>query len=207
MAQFSAQKIIQLGGTLLTLSDSSGYIYDPEGIDQDKLAFVQELKNIKRGRISAYAEAYPNAKFFPGERPWGVACDIALPCATQNELDKTEAQSLVDNGCMCVGEGANMPSTPAAIEVFQKAKILFSPGKASNAGGVATSGFEMSQNSLKLSWTAEEVDTRLNQVMNDIHEACVTYGKDQDGYVDYVKGANIAGFVRIAEAMMAQGVV
>lgn len=207
VAQFSAQKIIQLGGTLLTLSDSSGYIYDPEGIDQDKLAFVQELKNIKRGRISAYAEAYPNAKFFPGERPWGVACDIALPCATQNELDKTEAQSLVDNGCMCVGEGANMPSTPAAIEVFQKAKILFSPGKASNAGGVATSGFEMSQNSLKLSWTAEEVDTRLNQVMNDIHEACVTYGKDQDGYVDYVKGANIAGFVRIAEAMMAQGVV
>ena len=207
VAQFSAQKIIQLGGTLLTLSDSSGYIYDPEGIDQDKLAFVQELKNIKRGRISSYAEAYPNAKFFPGERPWGVACDIALPCATQNELDKTEAQSLVDNGCMCVGEGANMPSTPAAIEVFQKAKILFSPGKASNAGGVATSGFEMSQNSLKLSWTAEEVDTRLNQVMNDIHEACVTYGKDQDGYVDYVKGANIAGFVRIAEAMMAQGVV
>ena len=207
VAQFSAQKIIQLGGTLLTLSDSSGYIYDPEGIDQDKLAFVQELKNIKRGRISAYVDTYPNAKFFPGERPWGVACDIALPCATQNELDKTEAQSLVDNGCMCVGEGANMPSTPAAIEVFQKAKILFSPGKASNAGGVATSGFEMSQNSLKLSWTAEEVDARLNQVMNDIHEACVTYGKNQDGYVDYVKGANIAGFVRIAEAMLAQGVV
>jgi glutamate dehydrogenase (NADP+) len=207
VAQFSAQKIIQLGGTLLTLSDSSGYIHDPEGIDQDKLAFVQELKNIKRGRISAYVDAYPNAKFFPGERPWGVACDIALPCATQNELDKTEAQSLVDNGCMCVGEGANMPSTPAAIEVFQKSKILFSPGKASNAGGVATSGFEMSQNSLKLSWTAEEVDARLNQVMNDIHEACVTYGKDQDGYVDYVKGANIAGFVRIAEAMLAQGVV
>ena len=177
------------------------------GIDEAKLAFVMELKNVKRGRISTYTTAYPSAKFIPGEKPWGVACDIALPCATQNELDESEAQTLVNNGCVCVGEGANMPSTPGAIEVFQKAKILFSPGKASNAGGVATSGLEMSQNSFRLNWTSEEVDARLHQIMNDIHQACVTYGTCQDGYVDYVKGANIAGFVKIAEAMMAQGVV
>jgi glutamate dehydrogenase (NADP+) len=207
VAQFAAQKVIQLGGKVLTFSDSSGYIYDAEGIDEAKLAFVMELKNVKRGRISAYTTAYPSAKFIPGEKPWGVACDIALPCATQNELDESEAQTLVNNGCVCVGEGANMPSTPGAIEVFQKAKILFSPGKASNAGGVATSGLEMSQNSLRLNWTSEEVDARLHQIMNDIHQACVTYGTGQDGYVDYVKGANIAGFVKIAEAMMAQGVV
>ena len=207
VAQFAAQKVIQLGGKVLTFSDSSGYIYDAEGIDEAKLAFVMELKNVKRERISAYTTAYPSAKFIPGEKPWGVACDIALPCATQNELDESEAQTLVNNGCVCVGEGANMPSTPGAIEVFQKAKILFSPGKASNAGGVATSGLEMSQNSLRLNWTSEEVDARLHQIMNDIHQACVTYGTGQDGYVDYVKGANIAGFVKIAEAMMAQGVV
>ena len=207
VAQFAAQKVIQLGGKVLTFSDSSGYIYDAEGIDEAKLAFVMELKNVQRGRISAYTEAYPGAKFIPGERPWNVPCDIALPCATQNELDESEAKTLVNNGCVCVGEGANMPCTPGAIEVFQKAKILFSPGKASNAGGVATSGLEMSQNSLRLNWTSEEVDARLHQIMNDIHQACVTYGTDQDGYVDYVKGANIAGFVKIAEAMMAQGVV
>jgi glutamate dehydrogenase (NADP+) len=166
-----------------------------------------DLKNVKRGRISDYTQAYPKAKFVAGERPWSVGCAIALPCATQNELNADEAQTLVNNGCICVGEGANMPCTPGAIEVFQKAKILFSPGKASNAGGVATSGLEMSQNSLRLNWTSEEVDAKLHQIMNDIHQACVTYGTDKDGYVDYVKGANIAGFVKIAEAMMAQGVV
>ncbi len=207
VAQYAAQKAIQLGAKVVTLSDSSGYVHDPEGIDQEKLAFVQELKNVKRGRISAYAEAYPNAKFVAGERPWSVTCDVAMPCATQNELNETEAQTLVSNGCICVGEGANMPSTPEAIEVFHKAKILFSPGKASNAGGVATSGLEMSQNSLRLNWASEEVDARLQQIMNDIHQACVTYGTDHSGYVDYVKGANIAGFVKVAEAMMAQGVV
>ncbi len=207
VAQYAAQKAIQLGAKVVTLSDSSGYVHDPEGIDQEKLAFIQELKNVKRGRISAYAEAYPNAKFVAGERPWSVTCDVAMPCATQNELNETEAQTLVSNGCICVGEGANMPSTPEAIEVFHKAKILFSPGKASNAGGVATSGLEMSQNSLRLNWASEEVDARLQQIMNDIHQACVTYGTDHSGYVDYVKGANIAGFVKVAEAMMAQGVV
>ena len=207
VAQYAAQKAIQLGAKVVTLSDSSGYVHDPEGIDQEKLAFIQELKNVKRGRISAYAEAYPNAKFVAGERPWSVTCDVAMPCATQNELNETEAQTLVSNGCICVGEGANMPSTPEAIEVFHKAKILFSPGKASNAGGVATSGLEMSQNSLRLNWASEEEDARLQQIMNDIHQACVTYGTDHSGYVDYVKGANIAGFVKVAEAMMAQGVV
>jgi len=207
VAQFAAQKVLQLGGKVVTFSDSSGYIYDAEGIDAEKLAFVMELKNVKRGRISAYTEAYPKAKFVAGERPWSVACAIALPCATQNELNEDQAQTLISNGCICVGEGANMPCTPGAIEAFQKAKILFSPGKASNAGGVATSGLEMSQNSLRLNWTSEEVDAKLHQIMNDIHQACVTYGTDSDGYVDYVKGANIAGFVKIAEAMMAQGVV
>lgn len=207
VAQFAAQKIIELGGKVVTFSDSSGYIYDAEGIDSEKLAFVMDLKNVKRGRISDYTQAYPKAKFVAGERPWSVGCAIALPCATQNELNADEAQTLVNNGCICVGEGANMPCTPGAIEVFQKAKILFSPGKASNAGGVATSGLEMSQNSLRLNWTSEEVDAKLHQIMNDIHQACVTYGTDKDGYVDYVKGANIAGFVKIAEAMMAQGVV
>jgi len=189
------------------LSDSSGFVHDPEGIDAEKLAFIKELKNVKRGRISAYAEAYPSAKFVAGERPWSVPCDVALPCATQNELNEEQAQTLVDNGCICVGEGANMPCTPEAIAVFHKAKILFSPGKASNAGGVATSGLEMSQNSLRLNWTSDEVNARLEQIMNNIHQACVTYGTDDDGYVDYVRGANIAGFVKIAEAMMAQGVV
>ncbi len=207
VAQYATEKATQFGGKVVTLSDSGGYIYDTDGIDTDKLAFIMELKNVKRGRISEYVSKYPSAKYFAGERPWSVKCDVALPCATQNELNKEEAKTLVSNGCMCVGEGANMPSTPEAIEVFTENKILFSPGKASNAGGVATSGLEMSQNSLRLSWTSEEVDTKLHTIMNDIHAACVKYGKDETGYVDYVKGANIAGFVKIADAMIAQGVV
>ncbi len=207
VAQYATQKALQLGGKVVTLSDSSGYIYDQEGIDDEKLAFVMHLKNVKRGRIKEYVEKYPAARYFEGERPWNVSCDIALPCATQNELNKEEAQTLINNGCICVGEGANMPCTPEAIEVFVENKILFSPGKASNAGGVATSGLEMSQNSLRLGWTTEEVDQKLHSIMNNIHAACVKYGKDGDGYVDYVKGANIAGFVKIADAMLAQGVV
>ena len=207
VAQFAAEKVIELGGKVVTFSDSSGYIYDAEGIDEEKLKFVMDLKNIKRGRIKEYVKAFPSAKYIEGERPWGLVCDIALPCATQNELDADDAKKLVDNGCICVSEGANMPSTPDAISVFQKAKILFSPGKASNAGGVATSGLEMSQNSLRLSWTRKEVDEKLHAIMNAIHDACVKYGKSGDGYVDYVKGANVAGFVKVADAMLDQGVV
>ena len=207
VAQYTAEKVLQLGGTVLTMSDSNGYIYDPEGIDAEKLAYVMELKNIYRGRIREYAEKYPSAQYFPGERPWGVKCDIAMPCATQNELNGEEAKTLLANGCMCVAEGANMPSTPEAIEVFLNSKILYSPGKASNAGGVATSGLEMTQNSMRLKWTPEEVDRHLKQIMTDIHEACVKYGKEEDGYVNYVKGANIAGFIKVADAMMAQGLV
>ena len=207
VAQYAAEKAMEFGGKVVTMSDSGGFIYDAEGLNEEKLAFIMNLKNVKRGRISEYVSKYPGAKYSEGERPWGVKCDIALPCATQNELDAKEAKTLVDNGCICVSEGANMPSTPEAIEVFTKAKILFAPGKASNAGGVATSGLEMSQNSLRMSWTAKEVDEKLHNIMNDIHAACVEYGKDGDGYVDYVKGANVAGFVKVADAMMAQGVV
>lgn len=207
VAQYAAEKATQLGGKVVTLSDSSGYIYDADGIDAQKLAHVMEIKNELRGRISDYLTKYPTAKFVAGKRPWEVKCDVALPCATQNELDEAEAKALVANGCICVAEGANMPSTPEAVAVFQKAKILFAPGKASNAGGVATSGLEMSQNSLRLSWTAEEVDERLKRIMLDIHASCVKYGSDASGYVDYVKGANIAGFVKVADAMLAQGVV
>lgn len=207
VAQYAAEKAMEFGGKVVTLSDSSGYIYDKDGLDEEKLNFVMELKNEKRGRISEYAKKFPSAKYVDGKNPWEVKCDIALPCATQNELDGDEAKTLVKNGCICVGEGANMPCTPDAITEFHRAKILFSPGKASNAGGVATSGLEMSQNSLRMSWTAKEVDEKLHNIMNDIHAACVQYGKDGDGYVDYVKGANIAGFVKIADAMMAQGVV
>jgi glutamate dehydrogenase (NADP+) len=207
VAQYAAEKVIQLDGKVVTLSDSSGYIYDIDGIDAAKLAYVMEIKNELRGRISDYLTKYPNAKFVAGKRPWEVKCDVALPCATQNELNEEEAQLLVANGCICVAEGANMPSTPEAVIVFHKAKILFAPGKASNAGGVATSGLEMSQNSLRLSWTAEEVDERLKKIMLDIHASCLKYGKDATGYVDYVKGANIAGFVKVADAMLAQGVV
>lgn len=207
VAQYACEKATELGAKVVTLSDSSGYIYDKEGIDSDKLAFVMELKNVKRGRISEYADKYPSAKFVSGQKPWGEKVDIALPCATQNELDKEHADSLVSNGVICVAEGANMPTTPEAIEVFQNAKVLFSPGKASNAGGVATSGLEMSQNSLRLSWTREEVDEKLHGIMVSIHEACVKYGANEDGSVDYVKGANIAGFVKVADAMIDQGTV
>ena len=207
VAQYAAEKAMEFGGKVITFSDSGGYILDEEGMNAEKLAFVMELKNEKRGRIKEYVEKYPSARYFEGKRPWEVPCDVALPCATQNELNEEEAKVLINNGCTCVGEGANMPCTPEAISVFQNAKILFSPGKASNAGGVATSGLEMSQNSLRLSWTAKEVDEKLHNIMNDIHAACVQYGKDGDGYVDYVKGANVAGFVKVADAMLAQGVV
>jgi glutamate dehydrogenase (NADP+) len=207
VAQYAAEKATELGGKVVTLSDSSGYIYDADGIDAEKLAHVMDIKNVQRARISEYTKKYPNAKFVEGKRPWEVKCDIALPCATQNELNADEAKTLVANGCVCVSEGANMPSTPEAMEVFTKAKILFAPGKASNAGGVATSGLEMSQNSLRLSWTSEEVDERLKAIMAAIHESCVKYGADGNGYVDYVKGANVAGFVKVADAMLAQGVV
>lgn len=207
VAQYAAEKATQLGGKVVTMSDSSGYIYDEAGIDAEKLAYVMEIKNVNYGRISDYVKKYPSAKFVEGKRPWEVKCDIALPCATQNELNEEEAKTLVANGCFCVAEGANMPSTPEAVTIFQNSKILFAPGKASNAGGVATSGLEMSQNSLRLSWTSEEVDERLKEIMKNIHEACVKYGSDGNGYVDYVKGANIAGFVKVADAMLGQGVV
>lgn len=207
VAQYAAEKVIQLGGKVVTLSDSGGYIYDKDGIDADKLAFVMNLKNDKRGRISEYTDKYTSAKFHKGKTPWDVTCDIALPCATQNELEEKDAKNLLDNGCMCVAEGANMPCTADAIHAFHKAKVLFAPGKASNAGGVATSGLEMSQNSLRISWTREEVDERLKDIMEDIHDSCIEYGKDEDGYCNYVKGANIAGFVKVADAMLAQGVI
>ncbi len=207
VAQYATEKVLQLGGKVVTLSDSNGFVYDPDGIDEEKLAFVMHLKNVKRGRIREYVEKYPTAQYFEGQKPWGIKADVALPCATQNEIDGKDAQTLVDNGVMCVGEGANMPTTPEGIEVFQKAKILYSPGKASNAGGVAVSGLEMSQNSMRLQWTREEVDQKLRQIMHNIHESCVRYGTEADGYVNYVKGANIAGFVKVADAMLAQGYV
>ncbi len=207
VSQYTCEKATQLGAKVVTLSDSSGYIYDKEGIDADKLAFVMELKNVKRGRISEYVEKYPKATFHKDENPWKVKCDIAMPCATQNEIHSPDAKLLIENGCFMVIEGANMPSTIEAIEVYQNAKILFAPGKASNAGGVATSGLEMSQNSLRMNWSSEKVDRRLKAIMDNIHEACIKYGAEDDGYVDYMKGANIAGFVKVADAMLAQGVV
>ncbi len=207
VAQYAIEKATELGGKVVTASDSSGYIYDADGITAEKLAYIMEIKNVNYGRISDYVTKYASAKFVSGKRPWEVKCDIALPCATQNELNGDEAKALITNGCMCVAEGANMPSTPEAVTEFLKAKILFAPGKASNAGGVATSGLEMSQNSLRLSWTSEEVDQRLKNIMANIHEACVKYGTDANGYTDYVKGANIAGFVKVADAMLAQGIV
>ena len=208
VAQYAAEKTIQLGGKVLTLSDSSGYIVDHEGIDAEKLAHIMTLKNIKRARISAYIETYPNATFVANKTPWDVSCDIALPCATQNELNEKDAEILLKNGCICVSEGANMPSTKEAIAKFHAAKILFAPGKASNAGGVATSGLEMTQNSLRYNWTRAEVDEKLKDIMSNIHDACIEYGRDEKtGYIDYVKGANIAGFVKVADAMLAQGVV
>lgn len=207
VAQYAAEKVLQLGGKVLTLSDSSGYIYDEAGIDEEKLAFVMDLKNVKRGRIKEYISKYTNAEYHEGKTPWEVPCDIALPCATQNELNGEDAKTLLKNGCICVSEGANMPSTKEAITEFHKAKILFAPGKASNAGGVATSGLEMTQNSLRFNWTREEVDKKLKEIMSNIHSACIEYGKDEDGYIDYVRGANIAGFVKVADAMLAQGIV
>jgi glutamate dehydrogenase (NADP+) len=207
VAQYATEKVIELGGKVVTLSDSGGYIYDADGIDTDRLNFIMDLKNVQRGRISEYVDEYPNAKYFKGERPWGAKVDIALPCATQNEVNETEAEVLVKNGVICVAEGANMPSTPDAIEVFQKAGILYAPGKASNAGGVSVSGLEMSQNSLRYNWTREEVDAKLHRIMSDIHASCVKHGKRDDGSIDYVQGANVAGFVKLADAMLDQGVV
>ena len=206
VATYTAEKVIELGGKVVTLSDSNGYIYDPDGIDSEKLAFVFELKNVMRGRIREYAEKY-GCKYVEGGRPWAEKCTIALPSATQNELNGDDAEMLVKNGCFAVSEGANMPSTPEAIEVFLKNKVLYAPGKAANAGGVSVSGLEMTQNSMKISWTKEEVDAKLKEIMYNIHEACVKYGTEEDGYVNYVKGANIAGFMKVAKAMMAQGVL
>ncbi|MCR5018568.1 MAG: NADP-specific glutamate dehydrogenase [Bacteroidales bacterium] len=207
VAQYAAQKAMRLGAKVLTLSDSDGYVYDPDGIDEEKMAYVFQLKNIRRGRIREYAEKYPKAQYFAGQRPWNVPCDIALPCATQNEIEKADAEALVKNGCYAVIEGANMPSTPEAISIFQSAKLLYSPGKASNAGGVATSGLEMTQNSIRQHWTADEVDAHLHRIMSDIHASCLKYGTDPDGYINYVRGANIAGFIKVANAMLDQGLV
>ena len=207
VAQYACRKAIELGAKVVTLSDSTGYIYDPEGIDLEKWEYVMELKNIFRGRIKEYVEHYPSAVYHEGKRPWGEQCDIAMPCATQNELNGEEAQMLVDNGCICVAEGANMPSTPEAIRIFQQHKLLYAPGKASNAGGVATSGLEMCQNSMRLTWSPEEVDEKLHAIMKNIHEVCVRYGTEEDGYVNYVVGANIGGFMKVANAMLAQGLV
>ena len=206
VAQYTVDKLIDLGAKVVTLSDSDGYIYDPDGIDREKWNYVMELKNIERGRIREYAEKY-SVKYVAGARPWGEKCDIALPSATQNEIDGDDARKLVANGVIAVSEGANMPSTPEAIKVFQDAKILYSPGKAANAGGVSVSGLEMTQNSERLNWTSEEVDKKLHNIMCDIHAACVKYGTEPDGYINYVKGANVAGFMKVAKAMMAQGIL
>jgi glutamate dehydrogenase (NADP+) len=207
VAQYAVEKVTQMGGKVVTLSDSNGYIYDPEGINSEKLEYVLELKNVWRGRIREYANEFHGVKYFENQRPWSVPCQIAMPCATQNEIDENDARTLVANGCKCVSEGANMPSTPGAIHVFQSNKLLYAPGKAANAGGVATSGLEMSQNSMRLTWTREEVDARLHSIMKNIHQTCVQYGRESDGYVNYVKGANIGGFLKVANAMLAQGIV
>ena len=207
VAQYAAQKAMRLGAKVVTLSDSDGFIHDPEGLTEEKMQYVFELKNVRRGRIREYAEKYPSATYCPGERPWHIACDIALPCATQNEIGLSDAEALVKNGCFCVVEGANMPTVPEAIEVFQSHRLLYSPGKASNAGGVATSGLEMSQNPIRSQWSAEQVDEQLHRIMSDIHAACLKYGTEPDGYINYVKGANIAGFIKVANAMVDQGLV
>ena len=206
VAQYTVEKLIELGAKPVTMSDSDGYIYDPDGIDAEKLAYIKELKNVERGRISEYAEKY-GVKYVEGAKPWFEKADIALPSATQNEINEEAAKALIANGVFAVSEGANMPSTPEAIKVFQDAKILYSPGKAANAGGVAVSGLEMSQNSERLRWSREEVDAKLHDIMNDIHDNCVKYGTEADGYINYVKGANVAGFLKVAKAMMAQGIV
>lgn len=203
----AAQKVTELGGRVITLSGPDGYIYDPDGISGEKINYMLELRATNQDIVKPYSFEYPNAKFVQGKRPWEVKCDIALPCATQNELHKEDAENLVKNGCMCVAEGANMPSTPEAVDIFIKNKILYGPGKAVNAGGVATSGLEMSQNSMKLNWSREEVDEKLHQIMKNIHEQCVIHGTEEDGFINYPKGANIAGFLKVANAMMDQGVI
>ena len=207
VAQFAAEKSLDLGAKVLTMSDSSGFIFDKDGIDHEKLEFIKDLKNNKRGRIHEYSKRYSSAEFHKGQRPWNIPCEIVLPCATQNELDQSDANHLIKNGLICLSEGANMPNTPEAIEALQHAKVLFAPGKASNAGGVAVSGLEMSQNSLRYKWSREEVDQRLKEIMSNIHEKCIKYGTEDDGYINYAKGANIAGFVKVADAMLDQGVV
>jgi glutamate dehydrogenase (NADP+) len=206
VAQYTAEKVLEMGGKVLTMSDSDGYVYDPNGIDRKKLDYIMELKNLYRGRISEFAEEY-GLKYVAGAKPWNEKADIALPSATQNEINGEAAKALIANGVIAVSEGANMPSTPEAIKIFQDAKILYAPGKAANAGGVSVSGLEMSQNSERLSWTSEQVDTMLKHIMQNIHENCVKYGTEADGYVNYVKGANVAGFIKVARAMMAQGTV
>jgi glutamate dehydrogenase (NADP+) len=206
VAQYAAEKCIQLSAKVISMSDSSGTIYDKDGIDIKKLKFIMNLKNIKRGRINEYVNHYPDAVFLKNKNPWGIPCDIALPCATQNELDENDAKNLIKNGCICISEGANMPCKPDAIKIFKLNKILYAPGKASNAGGVAVSGLEMAQNSLRYSWSREEVDSKLKEIMKDIHNSCLTHGQEKD-YVNYEKGANIAGFIKVADAMLAQGVV
>ena len=205
VAQYATEKVIDLGGKVVTLSDSSGSIYDPEGIDTEKLQWAMDLKNNKRGRIKEYAENF-GVEYWEGKRPWEATCDVALPCATQNEINQLDAETLIKNGCICVAEGANMPSTPEAIDVYLHNKILYGPGKAANAGGVAVSGLEMSQNATNIRWSREEVDSRLHSIMCSIHEACEAYGKDGD-FINYVKGANLAGFIKVADAMLDQGVV
>ena len=207
VAQFACEKATQLGAKVVTMSDSKGFIHDPNGIDAKKLSWIMDLKNNRRGRIMEYASEFDGVSFHENEKPWSIKVDVALPCATQNELNEEQAKQLVENGCMAVAEGANMPCTPEAIAMFQSRRVLFSPGKASNAGGVATSGLEMSQNSLRFNWTSEEVDQKLHNIMLDIHKQCVNFGTQEDGYIDYVKGANIAGFVKVADAMIDQGIV
>ncbi len=206
VAQFATEKCIDMGAKVITLSDSSGFIHDPSGINNDKLKYIMELKNVHRGRISMYVKKYPKAKFYSNKNPWGVPCDIVIPCATQNELDESDAETLVKNGLTTIGEGANMPCTPNAIKVFQNHKVLYAPGKASNAGGVAVSGLEMAQNSLRYTWSRDFIDGKLKEIMSDIHSSCLEYGKEKT-HIDYLKGANIAGFVKVADAMLAQGVV
>ena len=207
VAQYTAEKLIELGAVPITMSDSDGYIYDPEGITREKLDYIMELKNLYRGRIHEYAEEYPGVKYVAGARPWAEKCDIAMPSATQNEIDGDDARQLLANGCFAVSEGANMPSTPEAVDAFLEAGILYAPGKAANAGGVSVSGLEMTQNAQHLSWSSEEVDQRLHRIMEDIHAQCVKYGKREDGTVNYVRGANVAGFMKVASAMMAQGIL
>ncbi|MDG1967482.1 MAG: NADP-specific glutamate dehydrogenase [Flavobacteriaceae bacterium] len=206
VAQYAAEKCIQLSAKVISMSDSSGTVYDSDGIDTEKLNFIMDLKNVKRGRINEYVHKYPNAVFFKNKTPWEIKCDIALPCATQNELNENDAENLIKNGCICVSEGANMPCEPDAIKIFKQNKILYAPGKASNAGGVAVSGLEMAQNSLRYSWSREEVDSKLKEIMKDIHNSCLIHGQEKN-YVNYEKGANIAGFIKVADAMLAQGVV